>query len=223
MEPTANTPIQPERATFDPNEQLASVFLSNVTDFKTRLNLRAVSTAFLLAEKQNPSTPLDPRTTQTFGEFCEAAGNFKKSYEWFKKSVEQDEGQSARKAHSMFHLACCLQNGKGVEENPNEALKWCVRAAEAGSPDAMVSLGLTYSGGVKEDKAKMVMWLQRAIAQGDRPEALVFLADVYLNGDEVDKDVALGVEYIEKAVDQGHHMAQCRLGMMYINGSEGVG
>ena len=74
MEPTANTPIQPERATFDPNEQLASVFLSNVTDFKTRLSLRAVSTAFLNAEKQDASTPVDGETTHTFGIICYAAG-----------------------------------------------------------------------------------------------------------------------------------------------------
>jgi len=76
---------------------------------------------------------------------------------------------------------------------------------------------------VEEDKAKMLMWLKRAVAEGDEPDALSVLGQMYLNGDEVDKDVALGVEYIEKAVDQGHHMAQCRLGMMHINGSEGVG
>jgi hypothetical protein len=74
MKPTTNTPIHPDLPTFDPNEHLASVFLSNVTDFETRLNLRAVSTAFLNAEKQDASTPVDGETTHTFGIICYAAG-----------------------------------------------------------------------------------------------------------------------------------------------------
>jgi hypothetical protein len=32
MNPTNNTPIHPDIPTFDPNEQLVSVLLSNVTD-----------------------------------------------------------------------------------------------------------------------------------------------------------------------------------------------
>ena len=80
MKPTTNAPIHSDLATFDPNEQLASVFLSNVTDFKTRLNLRAVSTAFLNAEKQDASTPVDVGTTHRFGEICYAAGNLENAY-----------------------------------------------------------------------------------------------------------------------------------------------
>ena len=106
MKPTTIKPIPPERATFDPNEQLASVFLSNVTDFKTRLNLRAVSTAFLNAEKQEPSTPVDVGTTHRFGEICYGSGNFKDAYEWFKKASEQDQGQATfNNRDSMYNLA----------------------------------------------------------------------------------------------------------------------
>lgn len=50
MNPTTTAPVNSNIAAFDPNEQLASVFLSNVTDFKTRLNLRLVSKAFLNAD-----------------------------------------------------------------------------------------------------------------------------------------------------------------------------
>ena len=221
MEPTANTPIQPERATFDPNEQLASVFLSNVTDFKTRLSLRAVSTAFLNAEKQEPSTPVDVGTTHMFGEICYATGNFKNAYQWFRKASEQAQGQSTfNKSDSMYNLACCFQAGEGVEKNLDVALKWFKRAAEAGSTDAMVTFGLWYWG--KEDIAMMVMWLQRAVAEGDQPDALAVLGETYLNGEGVDKDVKLGIEYFEKAADQGHATAQFELGMMYKEGHEGL-
>ncbi len=117
------------------------MLLSNVTDFKTRLNLRAVSTAFFIAEKQEPSTPVDVGTTHRFGEICYGSGNFKDAYEWFKKASEQDQGQSTfNKSASMFNLAVSLQNGEGVEKNLDEAFKWCKRAAEAGSSSSMLAL-----------------------------------------------------------------------------------
>jgi TPR repeat protein len=227
MNPITNTPIHPDRATFDPNEQLASVLLSNVTDFKTRLNLRAVSTAFFIAEKQEPSTPVDVGTTHRFGEICYAAGNLENAYEWFKKANEQDQGQSMfNNCDSMYNLAVSLQNGQGVEKNLDEALKWCKRAAEAGCSQAMESLGFSYfdgSHGVEKDKAMAVMWLERAVAEGDHPDALFILGHTYLRGHPgVDKDVALGVEYMEKAAEQGHPQSQTWFGVMYRNGSDGV-
>jgi TPR repeat protein len=171
MNTTTNTSIHPGRTTFDPNEQLASVFLSNVTDFKTRLNLRAVSTAFLNAEKQDASTPVDVGTTHRFGNICYGSRKFKDAYECIRKVSEQDQGQSTfNNRDSMFILALCLEKGQGVEKNLDEALKWIKRAAEAGSSEAMVTLRFSYSEGshgVEEDKAMAVMWLQRVVAEGD--------------------------------------------------------
>jgi len=147
------------------------VFLSNVTDFKTRLNLRAVSTAFLNAEKQDASTPVDVGTTHRFGNICYGSRKFKDACEWIRKSSEQDQGQSTfNNRDSMFILALCLEKGQGVEKNLDEALKWIKRAAEAGSSEAMVTLRFSYSEGshgVEEDKAMAVMWLQRVVAEGD--------------------------------------------------------
>jgi TPR repeat protein len=226
MNPTTSTPIHPDLSTFDPNEQLASVLLSNVTDFKTRLNLRAVSTAFLHAERQDASTPVDVETTHRFGEICHKAGKHKHAYEWIKKASEQDQGQSTfNNCDSMLRLAACLQKGKGVEKNLDKAMKWCKRAAEAGSTHAMMLLGFSYFAGlqgVAKDKAMAVMWLQRAVAGGDHPNALFVLGQMFIKGDGVDKDVTLGVEYLEKAADLGHPVAQNQLGMMYKDGREGV-
>ena len=200
MNPTTSTPIHPDLPTFDPNEQLASVLLSNVTDFKTRLNLRAVSTAFFIAEKQEPSTPVDVGTTHTFGELCNAAGKFENAYEWFEKASEQDQGQSMfNNCDSMYNLAICLEQGQGVEKKSNEALKWCKRAAEAGCTQAMETLGSAYSKGlnaVEKDRGMSVMWLEQAVAEGDHPASLVILGQTYLHGHPgVDKDATLGVEY----------------------------
>ena len=35
---------------------------------------------------------------------------------------------------------------------------------------------------MEEDKAKMLMWLKRAVAEGDEPDALSVLGQMYLNG-----------------------------------------
>ena len=221
MNPTNNTPIHPDIPTFDPNEQLVSVLLSNVTDLKTRLNLRAVSTALLNGEKQDASTPVDVGTTHRFGEICYGSGNFKDAYEWFKKASEQDQGQATfNNRDSMYNLAICLEQGQGVEKKSNEALKWCKRAAEAGCTQAMETLGSAYSKGlnvVEKDGGMSVMWLEQAVAEGDHPASLVILGQTYLHGHPgVDKDVTLGVEYMEKAAEQGHPSAQLELGMMYV-------
>ena len=132
MNPTTNTPIHPDRATFDPNVQLASVLLSNVTDFKTRLNLRAVSTAFFIAEKQEPSTPVDVGTTHRFGEICYGSGNFKDAYEWFKKASEQDQGQATfNNRDSMYNLAACLLN-RGRRREKIEGILQVVQTRRGG-------------------------------------------------------------------------------------------
>ena len=125
----------------------------------------------------------------------------------------------------MLRLAACLQKGKGVEKNLDKAMKWCKRAAEAGSTHAMMLLGFSYFAGlqgVAKDKAMAVMWLQRAVAGGDHPNALFVLGQMFIKGDGVDKDVTLGVEYLEKAADLGHPVAQNQLGMMYKDGRESV-
>jgi hypothetical protein len=132
MKPSTNTPIHPDLPTFDPNEQLASVFLSNVTDFETRLNLRAVSTAFLNAEKQDASTPVDVGTTHRFGKICYGAGNLKSAYDWFKKASEQDQGESTfNNRDSMYNLAACLLN-RGRRREKIEGILQVVQTRRGG-------------------------------------------------------------------------------------------
>jgi len=67
-----------------------------------------------------------------------------------------------------------------------------------------------------------VTWLQRAGAESDRPDALAMLGHLFINGDGVDKDAKRGVEYTEKAAEQGYPDAPFCIGMMYKEGIEGV-
>ncbi len=59
-------------------------------------------------------------------------------------------------------------NGIGVEQDAAEAVKWWLKAAQQGLPEAQYDLAIAYNKGVgvKEDPAKAKQWLQKSAAQG---------------------------------------------------------
>lgn len=64
----------------------------------------------------------------------------------------------------MYSLGIMYENGEGVEQDFNEAIKWYSQAAAAGSVDAMYNIGvLCYNGtGVEEDEPQAVRWWIKA-------------------------------------------------------------
>ena len=79
-----------------------------------------------------------------------------------------DEGDDS----SMAKLAEAYLNGDdelGVSQDPEKAVYWYKKGAEAGSSVAMYNLGLHYSKGygVDRDFAKAAEWMQRAADAGD--------------------------------------------------------
>jgi hypothetical protein len=69
-------------------------------------------------------------------------------------------------ARAQFDLAKAYQNGKGVPENPEEALKWFQKAAEQGHMDAQNAVGDAYRNGwgVPQDNAQALKWYRMAEA-----------------------------------------------------------
>ena len=60
-------------------------------------------------------------------------------------------------------------NGRGVEQDDEEAVRWYRQAAEAGHPRGMYRLGRGYElgQGVPENRADAIQWYQRAADLGD--------------------------------------------------------
>mmetsp|Transcript_21477 Transcript_21477/g.46659 ORF Transcript_21477/g.46659 Transcript_21477/m.46659 type:complete len:272 (+) Transcript_21477:100-915(+) len=88
-------------------------------------------------------------------------------------------------------------------------LEQYMKLAEAGRPRAMVHIGTCYMAGkegLKQDKGEAIKWLRRAAEAGNET-ATQHLAICYWNGDGVNKDLALALEYCEKAADLGNHLA----------------
>jgi TPR repeat protein len=76
-----------------------------------------------------------------------------------------------------------------VKQDKAEAVKWMVKAAEQGIPEAQMWVGINYWNGidVKMDEAKGIMWLQKAADQGE-PAAFHFLGGAYYLGKGVKQD-----------------------------------
>ena len=72
-------------------------------------------------------------------------------------------------ANAQNKLGDAFYNGKIVEQDYVEAVKWYRLAAEQGDATAQYNLGFAYYNGegVEQDYAEAVKWWQMAAEQGD--------------------------------------------------------
>jgi TPR repeat protein len=109
---------------------------------------------------------------------------------------------------SELELAVCYEQGRGVEQNPNEALAWLRRAADHRHPDAQHKLAMAYAYGihVEPDYSQAIHWYQRAAEQG-QPEAQYALGMTYRYGISVPEDEQAAANWYHRAATQGHERA----------------
>ena len=74
-----------------------------------------------------------------------------------------------------IYLGWMYANGRGVEQDDAEAVKWYRLAAEQGDADAQASLGWMYASGrgVEQDDAEAVKWYRLAAEQGVPPRNII--------------------------------------------------
>ena len=129
----------------------------------------------------------------------------------------------------MNNLGNCYKNGKGVEKNYKEAVKWFKKAAEKGNAWAMNNLGNCYKNGkgVEKNEAEAEKWYKKAFslflqeAKEGNDTAMCNLGWCYKNGNGVEKNYEEAVKWYKKAAEKGNDTAMCNLGICYENG-EGV-
>ena len=61
--------------------------------------------------------------------------NWQEAIKWY------EQGAQCGHLQSMNNLACCYEDGEGVEQNMTEAIRWYTAAAEGGKGGAMRTLG----------------------------------------------------------------------------------
>ena len=112
---------------------------------------------------------------------------------------------------------CTDDDGKGVQQNDAEAVKWYRRAADQGHAEAQYNLGVMYDDGqgVQQDYAEAVKWYRRAAEQG-HAKAQFNLGNMYREGKGVQQDFSKAVLWFEKAASQGFDPAKQALEQIRI-------
>lgn len=132
-------------------------------------------------------------------------------------------GGVSSQAQADYEMAYKYMSGDGVEKDQSKAIELLTKAADGGSPDAMVALGFYYmkgENGVEQDMAKGFELFTKAAERGDR-DAQYNLGLAYVRAQGTPQDFAKAFKWFEKAAYQDDGGAQYNVGVMYFSG-EGV-
>jgi hypothetical protein len=117
---------------------------------------------------------------------------------------------------AVWHALGNAYNSRmGTQRDPEQAIKWLQRAAEAGHAPAMVSLGLRLlHPKPAADAAAAIQWFRKA-AENGYDGGMVCLGFSYREGDGVPCDHAEAVRWFIKAVEAGDTHSMIHVGRMY--------
>jgi TPR repeat protein len=117
------------------------------------------------------------------------------SYE-SKRRARADAGE----AEAQYQLASMYWEGKVVDRDPNESLKWYQRAAEHGHREAQVRLAELYERGegISQNYERASQWYKKATEEGDI-KSEIRLAQLYLKGQGVPQNYAEARKLLEQA------------------------
>ena len=109
---------------------------------------------------------------------------------------------------AQYDLAVCYEEGAGIDQDMDEAMKRFRRAAEQGHADAQNKLGAAYAYGihVPQDYDEAVKWYEQAAEKG-QVDAQYALGMTYCYGIGVNPNASVAIGWYEKAAAQGHSRA----------------
>ena len=130
-----------------------------------------------------------------------------------KKAMEGD-------AVAQNRLGVRYYDGKGIEQDYVEAVKWYRKSAEQGNSSAQNRLGVCYykGNGVEQDYVEAVKWQRKSAEQGN-DWGQYNLANCYYDGKGIEQDYSEAVKWFRKSAEQGNSSAQNRLGVCYYKGN----
>lgn len=181
-----------------------------------RMNLSDALTVLQRLTGSGGGSPTDPDALYQQAAFIsldEAPENLKKSAALLLQAAQQGH------AGAQHLLGTCYHNGRGVERDYSEALKWYQLAADQNNADAFGALGMLYhnGSGVPQDHAKAFEWYRKG-AEAGSDDAVYGLGVLYANGLGVKKDQQEAVKWFQQAADAGSDDAQYNLGVLYAKG-----
>ena len=120
---------------------------------------------------------------------------------------------------AQFYIGKMYAEGRGIEKDEVQGVKWYRKSAEQGYAKAENNLGVMYEygTGVAKDEDEAARWYRKAADQGF-PQAQTNLGGLYEAGQGVVKDLSKAVGWYRRAAEQGYARGQVNLGWMYANG-----
>lgn len=129
---------------------------------------------------------------------------------------------------AMVKLGEAYWGKQGIPADIDKGRMWLDRAADAGSLEARMFLGMSYTSGVglpKDPTLAFKYLLQAAQQQNVDPDlkgsqalAQYFIARFYEQGIGVEKSHEMAIQFLKMAADNGNYPAQFDLGSLYNDG-----
>ncbi|XP_035158733.1 protein sel-1 homolog 2 isoform X6 [Callithrix jacchus] len=150
---------------------------------------------------------------------CEVAlSHYKKVADYIADTLEKSEGVPVEKVSlGQLHLT----GRKGLDQDDYKALYYFLKAAKAGSANAMAFIGKMYLEGnaaAPQNNATAFKYFSVAASKGNAI-GLHGLGLLYFYGKGVPVNYAEALKYFQKAAEKGWPNAQFQLGFMYYSGS----
>lgn len=132
------------------------------------------------------------------------------AFKWHKKAAENNLPAS------QYALSLMYKNGEGCEENLVNAYYWVERAAENDYEDAYYVVGRSYLEGifVEVNYKKAFHYLSKGYLALDT-NCIESLAEMYLKGLHVKKDVYTALELYNRALEFGDRSIYFKVGKVY--------
>ncbi|XP_055229513.1 protein sel-1 homolog 2 isoform X4 [Gorilla gorilla gorilla] len=150
---------------------------------------------------------------------CEVAlSYYKKVADYIADTFEKSEGVPVEKVSlGQLHLI----GRKGLDQDYYKALHYFLKAAKAGSANAMAFIGKMYLEGnaaMPQNNATAFKYFSMAASKGNAI-GLHGLGLLYFYGKGVPVNYVEALKYFQKAAEKGWPDAQFQLGFMYYSGS----
>ncbi len=183
-------------------ERLMEKVLGDIQDARERFD----------AGIRNPSTASG---YYEMGMYCQKGDGYytypREAAEYFQKAAEKEH------VDAQYQLACAYYYGEGVKKNEELCVQWLEKAAAKSHKEAMELLnGIQEKQKIKREKADFKSSLKQA-EKGDA-YAQSRVAEFYLNGTGVKKDIQKGIEWYEKASETDEGYAARQLAKLYAEG-----
>lgn len=116
-------------------------------------------------------------------------------------------------------IGVMYSNGKGVNQDLNEAFNWYKKSADQNNVWGLYNLAEEYFSGniVKKDFVKAFELFKKS-AEQENPEAQNRLANMYYLGEGIQQDYNQAASWYEKSANSGFNWAQKNLADMYYYG-----